>query len=246
MPTPTKKPCPPNSASEADLLPMNSATGLAIFFSEPQPYVDIERLQLKLAGARFDNTIPDTVLFLEHQPVITLGRRGRQQHLLVSPEHLQRQGILLYQAKRGGDVTYHAPGQCILYPILRLGELGADAHGYLHNLEEVAIRTCADFGIQAWRVEGKNGAWTEAGKIAAIGFNIKRGITMNGMSLNVSLDMSGFQWIVPCGLVGDPVCSMAMILGDQAPQPDEVRGRLRHQFEHVFGRELQAGASPLC
>lgn len=210
----------------------------ALFFQGPQPYVAIEQLQLELATRRFQNQISDTVLFLEHEPVITLGRRGRTQHLLASAEQLQKFGILLYQAKRGGDVTYHAPGQCIVYPILRLGELGADAHGYLHNLEEVAIRTCADFDIQAWRVEGKNGAWTNAGKISAIGFNLKRGITMNGMSLNVSLDMAGFQLIVPCGLVGDPVCSMATLLGDATPDIPAVMDRLHKNFEEVFGRQL--------
>ena len=214
------------------------ARNKAIFFREPQPYVAIEQMQLELATERFQDWVPDTVLFLEHEPVITLGRRGRTQHLLASAEQLQKYGILLYQAKRGGDVTYHAPGQCIVYPILRLGQLGADAHGYLHNLEEVAIRTCADFDIRAWRVEGKNGAWTESGKISAIGFNLKRGITMNGMSLNVSLDMTGFQLIVPCGLVGDPVCSMATVLGDSAPDVPAVMDRLHKNFEEVFGRQL--------
>ncbi len=214
------------------------AHGWAVTFPAPQPFAPTEALQESLARARYEERIPDTVLFLQHQPVVTLGRRGRTEHVLVPPEHLQRQGIAFHRAGRGGDVTYHAPGQWIVYPILRLGALGADAHGYLHNMEEMVIRTCADFGVQAFRVEGKNGAWTAAGKIAAIGFHLKRGITLHGLSFNVDIDLAGFQLIVPCGLVGDPVCSLKQLLGDQAPTREAVRDRLEYHFTSVCGRPL--------
>lgn len=211
----------------------------AFLFDVPQPFVPVEQCQLALAQARFTKRIPDTVLFLEHTPVITLGRRGRTEHLLARPDQLAAHGIALHRAVRGGDVTFHAPGQLICYPILRLGALGADAHGYLHNLEEIAMRTCADFGVRAYRVPGKNGAWTEAGKIAAIGFHLKRGVTLHGMSFNVHPDMSGFSLIVPCGLQGDPVCSLHQILGDRGPTVREVRDHMQHHFESVWARSLE-------
>ena len=212
--------------------------GWTCSFDEPQPYERLAQWQEELAAARHAGRIPDTVLFLEHRPVVTLGRRGRTQHLLASAEGLRAQGIELHRAGRGGDVTYHAPGQLILYPILRLGALGSGAHGYLHQLEEIALRTCADFGVAAFRVAGKNGAWTQAGKIAAIGFQLKRGITLHGMSLNVDPDMRGFGLIVPCGLVGDPVCSLRALCGDRTPSVPAVRARMRIHFESVCGRTL--------
>ncbi len=215
-----------------------AAHGWAVTFPDPQPFAPTEALQETLARARYEQRIPDTVLFLQHQSVVTLGRRGRTQHLLVSPDQLHKQGIDFHRAGRGGDVTYHAPGQWIVYPILRLGGLGADAHGYLHNMEEMVIRTCADFDVEAFRVPGKNGAWTEAGKIAAIGFHLKRGITLHGLSFNVDVDLAGFQLIVPCGLAGDPVCSLKQLLGDQTPSLRIVRDRLQHHFESVCGRPL--------
>jgi lipoyl(octanoyl) transferase len=212
--------------------------GWACSFDEPQPYARLAQWQEELAAARYAGRIPDTVLFVEHRPVVTLGRRGRTEHLLASAEGLQAQGIELHRAGRGGDVTYHAPGQLILYPILRLGALGSGAHGYLYQLEEIALRTCADFGVAAFRVAGKNGAWTQAGKIAAIGFQLKRGVTLHGMSLNVDPDMRGFGLIVPCGLVGDPVCSLRVLCGDRTPSVPEVRARMRIHFESVCGRIL--------
>lgn len=215
----------------------------AVNLDRPQPFEPIAQAQARLAVARFEERIPDTVLFLEHRPVVTLGRRGRTNHLLASPETLRARGIDYCIASRGGDVTYHGPGQLVIYPILRLGALNADAHGYLFNLEEIAIRTCADFGVPAHRVKGKNGAWTEAGKIAAIGFHLKRGITLHGMSFNVRPDLAGFDLIVPCGLEGDPVCSLKSMLGDRAPSVAETRDRMAAHFDAVFDRRLEPRAS---
>lgn len=211
----------------------------SVTLDAPQPFERMSRTQARLVDARYEGRIPDTVIFLEHEPVVTLGRRGRTEHLLLSPDQLRARGIDFRTASRGGDVTYHAPGQLVLYPILKLGALKADAHGYLFNLEEIAIRTCADFGVDARRVEGKNGAWTDAGKIAAIGFHLKRGITLHGMSFNVDPDLAGFKVIVPCGLSGDPVCSLKSIQRDAAPPLSDVRARMAAHFEDVCGRRLE-------
>ena len=120
--------------------------------------------------ARQEEQIPDTVLVLQHTPVVTLGNRGRDNYLLKTEEEYAELGIDLFHVERGGDVTFHGPGQCVLYPILYLGGNNADSHGYLYNLEQTAIQTLEDYGIEGFRREGKSGAWTDAGKIAAIGF----------------------------------------------------------------------------
>ena len=214
-------------------------TAWGIFFDSPLAFADGVRIQNEIHKARLADRIPDTVLFLEHSPVVTLGTRGRSNYLLISPEQLAARGIEFAQASRGGDVTYHGPGQLVMYPILKLGEREADSHSYLTNLEEIAIRTAADFGVVAQRRKGMNGAWTDDGKIAAIGFRLKRWITMHGMSLNVSVDLEGFKTIVPCGLQGEPVSSLKKILGDRCPSMEQVRDRMAHHFSDVCGRPLE-------
>ncbi len=210
----------------------------ALFFSDPLPYAEGLRMQEALHAARVADRIPDTVLFLQHRPVITLGRRGRSNHLLAREDQLRARGIDLFEASRGGDVTYHGPGQVVMYPIIRLGQGGLGSHGYLHNLEEVAIRTCAAFGVEAWRREGKNGAWTAAGKIAAIGFKIQRWVTLHGMSFNVEAGLGGFELIVPCGLAGEPVASLRSLLGEATPSVAQVAEAMAGRFEAVTGRTL--------
>ena len=224
-----------------------SSSAIALYLNDPVRYADGVRFQEALVAARQVDAIPDTVLFLQHRPVITLGRRGRTQHLLASPEVLARHGVDLVTSSRGGDVTYHGPGQLVVYPILKLGSAEADAHGYLTNLEEVAIRTASDFGVTAYRRAGMNGAWTDAGKIAAIGFHLKRWVSMHGMSFNVDLDLAGFQLIVGCGLVGEKVSSLRQILGERCPALDEVRTRMARHVEQVLGRPLSTdpSAAPL-
>jgi lipoyl(octanoyl) transferase len=211
----------------------------AIFFPDPVSYRDALRLQLALHAARVEDRVDDTVLFLQHRPVITLGRRGRTEHLLAQEEKLNQLGIELVEATRGGDVTYHGPGQIVMYPIMRLGAKGTDAHGYLHNLEEIAIRTCASFGVEAWRREGKSGAWTTAGKIAAIGFKLQRWVTLHGMSFNVAPHLPGFDLIVPCGLAGEPVGSLLSLTGSDGPGLAEAASTLADHYEVVCGRKLQ-------
>jgi lipoate-protein ligase B len=211
----------------------------ALYFSRPVPFVEGVALQERLVAERARDAIPDTVLFLEHRPVVTLGARGRATHLKLSREELAARGIELCTATRGGDVTYHGPGQLVMYPILKLGEREVDAHGYLANLEEVALRTAADFGVRAWRREGLNGIWTGAGKLAAIGFRIRRWVTMHGMSFNVDPDLAGFQTILPCGL-REPVTSLRILLGEHCPALPDVRERMVAHFGEVFQRPLVA------
>lgn len=214
-----------------------------IFFDTPLSFADGVHIQEQLHQARVAGKIPDTILFLEHRPVVTLGTRGRANFLLVPPEQLAARGIEFARASRGGDVTFHGPGQLVMYPILKLGEQEADSHSYLTNLEEIAIRTAADFGVAARRRKGMNGAWTDDGKIAAIGFRLKRWITMHGMSFNVAVDLDGFKTIVPCGLQGEPVSSLKKILGNRCPPLAQVRDRMAHHFSKVCGRPLEIFSS---
>lgn len=194
--------------------------------------------------ARQEGRIPDTVLFLEHKPVVTLGRRGRDNFLVAKPEQLQKLGVDLELASRGGDVTFHGPGQLVMYPIIKLGSIEADAHSYLSSLEEIAIRTAGDFGLNAYRRAGMNGAWTDAGKIAAIGFYLRRWVTMHGMSFNVDLDLAGFSLIVGCGLVGEKVSSLKAQLGARAPSVEAVRDSMARHFSDVCQRPLEMAVAP--
>lgn len=214
-------------------------TAIGIVFKQLASYRISTRLQEALVTARITGSIPDVVLFLEHTPVITLGVRAREHHLLLSRAELAKKNIQVVQTSRGGDVTWHGPGQLVMYPIIKLGEKENDAHGYLHNLEEIAIRTACDFGVSAFRHRGMTGAWTRAGKLAAIGIRLKRWVTFHGMSFNVDPDLSGFAAIVPCGLAGKPVTSMKDLLGKRCPAIADVRERMACHFSEVCRRSLQ-------
>jgi lipoate-protein ligase B len=218
-------------------------TAWAITIETPLPYDDGVRLQNALVNARIAETIPDTVLFLEHTSVITLGVRAQDSHVLLSSADLKRRHIDLYHSSRGGDATWHGPGQLVMYPIIRLGAQEADARGYLHNLEEIAIRTAGDFGIAAYRRPGLTGAWTQAGKLAAIGIRLKRWVTFHGMSFNVKPDLAGFATIVPCGLAGETVTSLEKLLGAACPTLAQVRAHMERHFSDVCRRELKAYGS---
>ena len=216
-----------------------STRSWAITFADPVPYLEGVRIQEAIHAARLADAIPDTVLLLEHRPVITLGRRGRDQFLLSSRAALAERGVDLFTSSRGGDVTYHGPGQWVLYPILKLGGSEASSRGYLHHLEEVAIRTAGSFGVTAYRREGMNGAWTDAGKLSAIGFHIKRWVTLHGLSFNVRSGLDGFRHIVGCGLVGEKVVSLEEVVpGDPKPDMGEVGMALLNAFSGVMGRCL--------
>jgi lipoyl(octanoyl) transferase len=223
---------------------MDYTEDLAVFIDEPVAYSDATALQERLAEDRLADAIPDTILFLEHLPVITLGRRGNTASLLDSPEELETDGIALITSTRGGDTTYHAPGQLVTYPIMKLQRHEADVHSYVTRLEEVAIRSAAGFGIEAFRRKGMTGVWTHDGKLAAIGVRLRRWVTAHGMSFNVNIDLTGFERIVPCGLDDRRVVSLASLLGDRCPAFRDVRESMAAHFATVFSRTFRTISCP--
>lgn len=206
-------------------------------------YASAWQLQRELVQQRRDGTIPDTLLLLEHRPpVITLGRASRGEHLLASPEQLDRMGIQLVESDRGGDITYHGPGQLVGYPILDLRAHGKDVHLYLRNLEEVIITALTRFGIFAHRKEGLTGVWVGEEKIAAIGVKVSHWITMHGFALNVCPDLSHFELIVPCGIRDRGVTSLQKLL-QQEVTLHAVIPSVAEAFAQVFN--LQPVAKPV-
>ena len=197
------------------------------------------KLQQKLVELRQSDTIPDQLLLLEHPPVITLGRGGKVENLLAPAETLQANGVRFFETTRGGDITYHGPGQIVGYPILHLGEGNRDVRKYVWKLEEVLIRTVADYGITAERVDGRRGIWVGSNKIAAIGVRIARWVTSHGWALNVSTNLDHFRLITPCGLHGTGVTSIERETGVRVPLV-EVREKLAQHFADVFERDLVA------
>lgn len=177
---------------------------------------------------------PNTLFLLEHTPVITRGRNAQAQHLLAPREELDRLGVDLIDADRGGDVTYHGPGQLVAYPILRLAEWKCSVSWYLRTLEQVLIDLLAAYGIEAWREEGYTGVWTAKGKVAAIGVGIHQWTTFHGIALNVAPDMAHFRLIVPCGIAHKPVTTMAALL-ETPPALAEVREAFVRGFSNHFG-----------
>jgi lipoyl(octanoyl) transferase len=200
-------------------------------------------LQEELVAARQAGRIPDQLLLLEHDPVFTLGRNARSENVLLPAESLRERGFEVFETGRGGDVTYHGPGQLVGYPILDLAPDRRDVHRYVRDLEEVMIRTCAAWGVEASRVAGLTGAWVGADKIGAIGVRIARWVTSHGFALNVATDLSAFELIVPCGIRGRGVTSLERALGRPVPT-SEVMDRLAASFAAVFERELSAASAP--
>jgi lipoyl(octanoyl) transferase len=198
-------------------------------------YAEAFCLQRELVESRQRGVIPDQLVILEHPHTITLGRNGKREHLLATEEVLRRAGISFQDTDRGGDITYHGPGQIVGYPIVDLREWKRDVGAYVRAIEQVLIDTLADFGISAGRVAGLTGVWTGGCKIAAIGVHISRWVTSHGFALNVTTDLSYFQYIVPCGLTL-PVTSMAE-RGAPADR-DEVARRLAMHFGRIFEREM--------
>jgi lipoyl(octanoyl) transferase len=194
-------------------------------------------LQAKLVELRQQESIEDQLLLLEHPPVITLGRGGKVENLLASPEALAANGVRFFETTRGGDITYHGPGQLVGYPIIHLGEGRRDVRKYVTMLEEVLIRSVAAYGITAARVEGRRGIWVGDDKIAAIGVRIARWVTSHGFALNVNTNLDHFRLITPCGLHGTGVTSIARLTG-RAIAMDEVRAVVAAKFAEVFEREL--------
>jgi lipoyl(octanoyl) transferase len=192
-------------------------------------------LQQQLVEERKAGRIPDQLLLLEHPPVVTLGARNRnaRSNVLETPESLAQKGVELFETGRGGDVTYHGPGQLVGYPILELPPDRRDVHRYVRDLEEVLIQAVSDFGITAARIPGLTGIWAGDEKLAAIGVRISRWVTSHGFALNVSTDLSHFGLIVPCGIADKGVTSMQRLLGRPVPMAEAAEA-IVGRFERVF------------
>src|ERR1700674_2510806 len=217
-------------------------------------YVEALAIQQQVVAARKQNLIGDTLLLLEHPPVLTLGRNAHRSNVLVSDDLLAQLGVELHEINRGGDVTYHGPGQLIGYPIL---DLRGDLPGkrgphlgpvdYVRLLEEVLIRTCGDFGVMTQRICKLTGVWTLAGgsirekKIAAIGVHVSQGITSHGFALNVTTDLRDFEWIVPCGITDRQVTSLELESPQQPPPTlQQAANSAATNFGRVFQRQVLA------
>jgi lipoyl(octanoyl) transferase len=199
------------------------------------PYAEGLERQARLVAERQAGQIPDTLLLLEHEPVFTLGRNARPENVLLSPEALRARGFGVFETGRGGDVTYHGPGQVVGYPILDLGPDRRDVHRYVRDLEEVMIRACADYAVGAGRVPGLTGTWVGDEKIGAIGVRIARWVTSHGFALNVSTDLAPFDLIVPCGIRGRGVTSLERLISHPVAL-DTVMARVTDHFACVFER----------
>jgi lipoyl(octanoyl) transferase len=200
------------------------------------PYARGLEIQAALVADRQARRVPDQLLLLEHDPVFTLGRNARSENVLFPAESLRERGFEVFETGRGGDVTYHGPGQVVGYPILDLAPDRCDVHRYVRDLEEVMIRTCADYGVPAGRVEGMTGTWVGPDKIGAIGVRIARWVTSHGFAFNVATDLSAFDLIVPCGIRGRGVTSLDRLLGRPVAL-GEVMDRLASHFATAFERE---------
>jgi lipoyl(octanoyl) transferase len=204
-------------------------------------------LQKRIVTARKLALIPDVLLLCEHPHVITMGRNGRSEHLLASETMLRARGVEFHTTNRGGDITYHGPGQIVAYPILNLSEIRRDVGWYVRQLEEAMIRTTAEYGIAAERREGRTGIWVEASdadgmpteeKLGAIGVHISRWVTSHGLAYNVSTDLSFFDLIVPCGIAGKRATSLTRILNRSVEMSDASPKLVQH-LGKCFGRKMR-------
>jgi len=216
------------------------------------PYTDALAIQQQVIAARKQNLIADTLLLLEHPPVLTLGRNSNRSNILASDELLAQRGVELHEINRGGDVTYHGPGQLVGYPIVDLrGDLPGKKGPHLgpvdfvRLLEEVLIRTCGDFGVLAQRIPKRTGVWTLAGgtiqekKLAAIGVHVSRGVTSHGFALNVTPDLRDFEWIIPCGISDRQVTSLELEAdAERNPTMESALNSTARHFGRVFERQI--------
>jgi lipoyl(octanoyl) transferase len=223
-------------------------------------FADAFALQKRIVAARKVDAIGDVLLLCEHPHVITLGRNGSREHLLASEHVLAQKRVEFHVTNRGGDITYHGPGQIVGYPVIQLSAIRRDVVWYVRMLEEVMIRTCADFGVRAGREPGKTGVWSggtetagdlsqraqssqsgEAEKIGAIGVHLSRWVTSHGFAFNVATDLRFFDLIVPCGIAGRAATSLEKVLGRRVER-NEVALLLAKHFGGVFGLEMKAGS----
>lgn len=205
-------------------------------------YAEAYALQKRIVAARKADAVEDVLLLCEHPHVITQGRNGKREHLLVGEHVLHQKGVEFYETSRGGDITYHGPGQMVGYPILNLGEIRRDVVWYVRMLEEAMIRATAEFGITANRVAGKTGIWVESGnteeKLGAIGVHISRWVTSHGFAYNVSTDLRFFDLIVPCGIADRKATSLEKLLG-RVVKESEVSPHIAKHLGELFGLEMK-------
>lgn len=204
-------------------------------------YAEALALQESLVAQRKADAIPDQLLLLEHPHVITLGRAARRENILASEGERARLGVELFETGRGGDVTYHGPGQLVAYPILKLPPGRQDLRRYVRDLQEVIVRTAREYGVESEPRGGEYvGVWVGQEKLAAIGIRISRWVTMHGFAFNVTTDLDYFQLIVPCGIRGHGVTSLTQLLGNPVDLP-VVAERVTRHFGEVFNRAMEAG-----
>jgi lipoyl(octanoyl) transferase len=197
------------------------------------PYADALALQRTLHALRVAGTIPDTLLLLEHPPVITLGKAFHPEHLRYAREFYAQQGVELHPTDRGGDVTCHNPGQLVGYPIFDVSQHGRDLHKFLRDIEQAIIDALHAFGVEAHRESGYTGVWVGNAKIAAIGIKVTKWVSMHGFALNVNNDLRLFHTIVPCGIADRPVTSLQQVLGCAVPM-EQVKHQVAQGLERVF------------
>jgi len=207
-------------------------------------YSDAYYLQRELHQRISDGEVTDTLLLLEHPPTITIGKSSKLENVLASQAQLTKEGITLFFVGRGGDVTYHGPGQLVAYPIIDLRKRGRDVHKYLRDLEEVIIRTLNDFGIKSCRDVAHAGVWINNEEIAAIGLSIRRWVTMHGFALNVNTDLEPFSLINPCGFSDRRATSMSHLLSQKISMAALTERLLAH-FAQVFNTQIEWGSGTL-
>ena len=203
-------------------------------------FEEIVELKRKNRAENTDLPTPNYFLFVEHPHVYTLGKSGHMENLLIDEAALAKKGATFYKINRGGDITYHGPGQIVGYPIIDLENFFTDIHKYLRSLEEVIIRTLADYGIKGERSEGETGVWLDVGtpfarKICAMGVRASRWVTMHGFALNVNTDLGYFDNIIPCGIRGKAVTSLNVELSKEKINTEEVKRYILKHFEEIFG-----------
>ncbi len=207
-------------------------------------FEEIVELKRKNRAENTDLPTPNYFLFVEHPHVYTLGKSGHMENLLIDEAALAKKGATFYKINRGGDITYHGPGQIVGYPIIDLENFFTDIHKYLRSLEEVIIRTLADYGIKGERSEGETGVWLDVGtpfarKICAMGVRASRWVTMHGFALNVNTDLGYFDNIIPCGIRGKAVTSLNVELSKEKVDIEEVKRYILKHFEEIFGVSIK-------
>lgn len=207
------------------------------------PYDTARQLQRRLAEQRQREEISDILLLLEHPPVYTRGRRSKPEELPMGVEWYEEQGIEVHNTDRGGLVTYHGPGQLVAYPIVHLGGYGDDVHEYVHGLERVMIEALGETGVSAETIQGLTGVWVDQRKIGSIGLHVSRGVTTHGLAINVNNDLQPFDWIVPCGIEGVAMTSVALEFGEEQ-NLDLFSETLVDSYARVLDRSPETASPP--